>query len=85
MEDAIAEFLDGTTATKCCLAIAGPVCSSGDHETVVLTNQTHQLTYDSGELAAHVGFPVKFINDFAAVGYYLSRERPSEAFRELTQ
>ena len=32
-----------------------------------------------------MGFPCKFINDFAAIGYYLTAERMPEAFKVLHQ
>lgn len=65
------------------MAIAGPVINHGDYETVVLTNQDHKLEYNSKELAAKVGYPCKFINDFAAIGYYLTAERMPECFKVL--
>ena len=30
-----------------------------------------------------MGYPCKFINDFAAIGYYLTKERLPEAFHNL--
>ncbi|KAH0572321.1 Glucokinase [Spironucleus salmonicida] len=52
---------------SCCLAMAGPV--DGKHCT--LTNENTAYKYNSEEFASTLGFSVKFINDFQAIGWWI--------------
>ncbi|CAL6042254.1 Glucokinase [Hexamita inflata] len=70
---------------SCCLAIAGPVIKHTDRQEVTLTNQNHKTIVDSLEYSKQLNIPCRIINDFEAVGYYLSRERTKADFAVLQE
>lgn len=72
------DFLRGDTAPLhgVCLAVAGPVQGAAPQQTAQLTNLPWRL--DAQRLAAHLGAPVVFCNDFEAIGHGIAALQADE-------